>query len=107
MVKILTEAALGALREFLKNSISHALVTWDGEAHRAEIRSRAILADGRVELGILLGTEKTIAIAITEIALVGADGEIWAARPETIELEGAGEGLLYRFRLRVREEEET
>lgn len=105
MVKILTEAALGALREFLKNSISHALVTWDGEAHRAEIRSRAILADGRVELGILLGTEKTI--AITEIALVGADGEIWAARPETIELEGAGEGLLYRFRLRVREEEET
>lgn len=105
MVKILTEAALGALREFLKNSISHALVTWDGEAHRAEIRSRAILADGRVELGILLGTEKTI--AITEIALVGADGEIWAARPETIELEGAREGLLYRFRLRVREEEET
>ena len=104
MVKILTEAALGALREFLKNSISHALVTWDGEAHRAEIRSRAILADGRVELGILLGTEKTI--AITEIALVGADGEIWAERPETIELEGAGEGLLYRFRLWVREEEE-
>ncbi len=94
---MLTEQAKEDFKKFIERSISHAVVTINGEEEKKAIHRRERLSDGRVAVYIAITPQMETAATIQKVQLYNTAGKIWAEKEEDINLSNAQEGALYRF----------
>ncbi|MDE6907728.1 MAG: hypothetical protein K2P21_06150 [Lachnospiraceae bacterium] len=94
---MLTEQAKEDFRQFLEKSISHAVVTINGEEERKAIHRKERLSDGRVAVYITITPQSDVTTVIQRVQLYNASGKLWAEKEENISIPSVQEGVLYRF----------
>lgn len=101
---MLTNDALGSLRNHLKNSIAYARYKVGSSYYKADIETAEILADGRIAVTFIIDHTVAGNITVTEVQLFDHNGVLWASKAESITRQDAQEGILYRFRFTIQEE---
>ena len=102
---MLTNTALTALKNCLKNNIKYAQYKVGNTYYKADIRSAYIMDDGRVAITFLIDHTGAGNITVTEVQLYDHNGSLWASKVESISRANVQEGILYRFAFTITEEE--
>lgn len=102
---MLTNTALTAMKNFLKNSIAFAKYKFGGTYYQTDIRSAYILSDGRVAITFLIDHTVAGNITVSEVQLYDHNGSLWASKAEAISRANVQEGILYRFAFTITEQE--
>ena len=103
MAGILTDAAMEGFKTHTERTIDRAAYKVDGVWHDAVIHRRERLPDGRVAIYFSITPGISSNITIEEVRLYNTRGEVWALKPESIEIHGLQQGVLYRFTFEFRE----
>lgn len=102
---MLTNTALSSLRAHFRDNIAYARYKIGEETYRAEIETTSILSDGRIVITFIIDHSVAGDVTVTEVQLYDKNDELWASKPESITRKDAEEGILYRFRFMIIEEE--
>lgn len=100
---MLTNAALTALKNCIKDNIHYAQYKVNGAYHKAEIRDARIMSDGRVGITFIIDHTLPGDIIVTEVQLYDCNGSLWASKAESISRKAVQEGILYRFAFTITE----
>ena len=100
---MLTNTALTALKNYIKNSIAYAQYKVGSTYYRAEIRSAYIMGDGRVAITFIIDHTVGGDITVAEVQLYDHNGSLWASKGESILRRNVQEGILYRFAFTITE----
>lgn len=103
---MLTQTALECLKIYLLRRIEYAQYQVDGAYHRAEIHNADILPDGRVTVEFIIDHTLPGDITVTKVQLLDRNGAVWAEKDVKILRRDAQEGILYRFRFTIGDQEE-
>lgn len=101
---MLTTAALGALRTYLKDNLAYAKYKVGGTYYQAAIQEAIILGDGRVSVTFIVDHTVAGDITVSEVQLYSLNGVLWVTKAESITRKDAQEGILYRFRFSITED---
>ena len=109
-MRMMTDEGLKALRQYLADSIAYAVYRTeaaDGDETdiTAEIHSKGIGEDGRITVTVLMDESAQTDVIITQVGLYNAAGTMLAVKAERITKKAVQEGILYRFRFTISEEE--
>lgn len=102
---MLTPQAFADLQTFLDDVISYAAVTIDGQTEKYPIYRREHLEDGHTAIFIQITPENQTGVTVEKVQLFNKNNKPWAIKGESILLEDAQEGVLYRFTFKFLEEE--
>ena len=100
---MLTNTALTALKNCIKDNIAFAKYKVGSNYYTAEIRSAYIMADGRVAITFIIDHTVSGNITVTEVQLYDHNGSLWANKAESITRRDVQEGILYRFAFTITE----
>jgi len=103
MAGILTDEAMEGFKQHTERTIARAEYVIDGVTRSAVIHRRERLRDGRVAIYFSITPGIGANVTIEEVKLYNTRGEVWAVKPETIEIHGLQQGVLYRFTFEFRE----
>lgn len=102
---MLEAQAFEDLKAFLDDTIAYAMVTVSGKASKCPIYRREHMADGRTAVYIQITPEASTAVTVQKVQLYNKNNRPWVTKNESIKLEAAQEGVLYRFTFKFLEQE--
>ena len=100
---ILTEAAFEGFRAYTDRTISRAQYRIGSTWRDASIHRRERLPDGRVAVYFSITPGMSGNVTIAEVRIFDTNNDVWAVKPESINIHGLQEGVLYRFTFDFRE----
>ena len=100
---MLSNTALTALKNCIKDNIAYAQYKVGSTYYKADIRSAYIMDDGRVAITFIIDHTVSGNITVTEVCLYDHNGSLWASKAESITLKVVQEGILYRFAFTITE----
>lgn len=95
----LTGEAITDLKEYIKNSISHAEYQANNVWKKIPIYGVETLTDGRVAIFVMF--DHNAPDKITGIRFYHKNGFLWAGGSENLNKEEFEEGVLYRYTLKI------
>ena len=100
---MLSNVALTALKNCIKDNIAYAQYKVGGNYYKAGVRSAYIMDDGRVAITFIIDHSVSGNITVTEVRLYDHNGSLWASKAESITRKDTQEGILYRFAFTITE----
>ena len=98
---MLEAVAINSFKAHIDRTIAYAKYKIGATYYQAPIHKREILSDGRVAVYFTINT--TGAATIAEVQLYDTSGQLWATKPENIEVASVQNGVLYRFTFSIQE----
>lgn len=93
------------IKEFIKRDLAYAMYQSSGSWARVPVHDVKILPDGR--LGIYVFFDENCPNTITGIRLYDNDGKIWSQNTSVVlNKESYPSGIMYRFTIRIVQEED-
>lgn len=102
---MLTGKAIEGYKRHTEKIIDHAQYRLGSTWHTVQISRKERMPDGRVAVYFPIIPQSSGQVTISGVRLYDTDGALWAEKAESIKIESAQEGVLYRFTFDIHEEE--
>jgi len=94
---ILTPTAIEGYKQYTNSVINSARYRIGSTYYNAPITRRERLPDGSVAVYFSIEPGISGNVTIVEVQLLDTNNNLWAAKPESIVINGLQKGVLYRF----------
>jgi hypothetical protein len=102
----LTEEAIEGYKKYTENVIKSADIKIGETYYPTTIHKKERLENGSVAIYLLIDHTIEGDVTISEVRLFDIDDKIWLVKPENIIRKAMQEGVLYRFTIDIKENEE-
>ena len=104
-MKILTNAAIQAYREFTKRRVAYAQYKAGGVWRKVTKLDIDITRSGTVEIAFQIDAAVAGKTTITEIQLYDTENQLWASKQESLSMTSVAEGFTYVVQMDIEEKE--
>ena len=101
---MLTSYAITMIRQYTGKLAAYATYCAGGKEHRVPVQSVAMEGDSDVSINVLIAPDGEENVTVTEVRLYDEQNQMVAQRDEDITIDPSMGGVLYRFRVKVKEE---
>lgn len=104
-MKILTNAAIQAYREFTKRRVAYARYRAGGVWHTVNALDINITRTGTVEIEFQIDAAVAGKTTVTEVQLYDTENQLWASKQESLSMATVAEGFAYVVQMDIEEKE--